>query len=140
MKITVIPPEHVPSVWKQASEYLEKATKTIRLRADIVDLYEGCLTGAYNLWIVYDDEADDEMVTAFTSQIIQYPRDNALSIQYLGGKKMREWFDLVLEVLERFAKDCECETIEGYGREAWVRFTKSKGFHKAYAAFEKEVV
>ena len=110
------------------------------MRVDVVDLYELCLKGMQNLWIIFDEENDNEMLTAFTTQLIEYPRYNAMAVHYMGGKDMNRWFDLGLEVLEKWALDCGCETIEGYGRDAWLRFSKGRGFRKAYVAFEKEIV
>lgn len=139
MKVTLVPPEHVANVWPKAAPLLERATKTVRLRADVLDLFEHCLKGYNHLWIVFDEENDNEIVAAVTTQIIEYPRYKTLSIQYMGGKGMNEWFKDGLAVMEKWAKECGCETIEGYGRDAWLRFTKGSGFKKAYVTFEKEI-
>lgn len=139
MITSAIPPEHVPRVWAKCAPHLEKATGTVRLRADVLDLYENCLNGVQTLWIVFDPDNDNEIVTAFTTQILTYPQYNALAVQFLGGSKMKDWLDDALGVLGNFARDSNCKTIEGYGRRAWLRWLEPRGFEQAYITFEKEV-
>lgn len=107
------------------------------MRASVPDLFEACLKGEQVLWVVADE--DKEILTGFVTQLLVYPQYRALAVQFLGGKRMKEWLDPAIETINRYAGDLGCETIEGYGREAWIRWLRPRGFRKAYAVFEKEV-
>ena len=142
MIITMVPREALPSVWPKVAGMLDKAIKTTKKRrVTNLQLYEACLEGQSDLWIVADPDTKD-VIAAFTTHILQYPAYRALSVQYLGGTRMKEWFGQSHEILKSFAKDAGCETIEGYGREAWLRVlnnqTRSK-WRKVYTMFEVDL-
>lgn len=139
MMVTMIPREYLHQEWGKVAKYLEKATRTVRLRADVADLYQACLLGQQQLWIVFDEEDDNRVLTGFVTQILEYPRYKALAVQFLGGERMKEWLDLALNRVCEYGTEVGCETVEGYGREAWIRWLKPRGFKKTYAVFEKEL-
>jgi len=141
MIITMVPVEGLPMVWSKVAFMLDKALATSgKRRASIVELYELCLSGRSNLWIVADD--DKEIIAACTTSVIDYPSYKALSVQYLGGTRMKEWLSDSMELMKRFAIDIGCETMEGYGRDAWLRvFNQLTEFkwRRVYTTFEVDL-
>jgi len=135
---SIVPLKGVPEIWPKVAPMLQKSTTVTNLvRVDIADLLEQCITGQSTLWIVFSE--DKEIVSAFTSQIIEYPQYKALSIQYLGGAKMNEWLSSAMSVTKSFAMASGCATMEGYGREGWGRALRKFGWGKAYTAFEVDL-
>ncbi len=137
MKMSLIPTEHVSKIWDKVSGFLEKATElNTPRRYDAVDLFEACLLGKQTLWVIFDEDSDNEVVGALTTTVRAYPRYSALSVPYMGGVGVLRYRDLVIETLSRFARDSGLSVIEGYGREGWARIGKKFGVKKAYTVYE----
>ncbi len=136
MKMTLIPREHVSKVWGKASGYLESATTLARLRHDVVDLFEACVSGKQLLWLVFDEDNDNDVVGALTTNVVVYPRYSALGVPYMGGVGVTRYRDLVINTLSKFARDNGLTVLEGYGRDGWVKFGSKYGVKKAYTVFE----
>lgn len=138
MIVSAVPPEQVVKIWPQVSGYLDRATRTVRVRADITDIYEQILEGKQTLWIAFSED-DGSIYGAVTTQVIDYPQYKSLAIPFVGGESMKDWIEPMLSTLEDWAKDCGCETFEGYGREAWGRHLQKRGWKKAYVCWEKDL-
>ena len=57
-----------------------------------------------------------------------------MAMDWVGGKRMTEWLPIALDKFEKFAKDCGCEHLEGYGRTAWKRVLKKFNWEPDYIA------
>lgn len=88
------------------------------------------------LWLVMDGS---EVLAALTSRVIEYPGRRAMALDWVGGKHMRKWLPLVLNTLQKYATDCECKHIEGYGRKAWGRILQKYGWKPEYIAYRMEL-
>ena len=91
----------------------------------------------YVLWVVLDEE--DNMVAAITTRIATYPRRKAMVLDFVGGTKLHKWKDTVIETIGRFAKENDCQHLEGYGRKGWERALRGNGFYSEYIAYRMEL-
>ncbi len=139
MKMSLIPKEHVIGIWRSVCVFLEEASDSVRQRHDIVDIMEECMSGKQILWVIFDDENDNDIMGALTTSSVAYPRYVALSIPYMGGREMMKYRDLIIDVLSRFARDNGYTSIEAYGRDAWGRVGRKYGFRKAYSVFDLDL-
>ena len=134
MIVTAVPPERVHEVWPKAGPLLNRAIVLTPEKATQGDIFEKCSTGKAILWLVIDGK---EVIAAAVTQLVTYPRMSSLSIVYVGGTRLLEWRDIFLEKMESYARDCGCSAMEGYGRDAWFRRLRSRGWGKAYVMYEK---
>lgn len=131
-----VPKEMVDLVWDEVSGMLEKSTYTAAGKCDINDLRDGIEGGSYLLWVVMEGQ---EVLAGVTTRIIQYPKCRALALDWIGGNRMKDWIGLVNEQMVLHAKHNDCAHLEGYGRPAWIRWTRRFGWKEDYVAFKLEV-
>lgn len=132
-----MPQGAVGSVWKDVERVLEKSVATANGKAEVIDVLDGVFDGTYVLWVVLDD--DNSIVAAFTTRLIVYPQRKALALDWVGGTRMREWSDALIETMTRYAQELGCQHLEGYGRKAWGRFLNKYGFQQEYIAYRMEL-
>jgi hypothetical protein len=69
-----------------------------------------------------------EVVAATVTEVIKYPKCNALNIWLLGGDGFHKWKDC-LAALEGYARQHQCAIIEATGRPGLSKLLKSLGFN-----------
>jgi len=136
MMITAVPIEGVDIVWEDAKRVLHKSVNTSAGKFEVEDLKQELKQGQLVLWLVMDGS---EILAALTSRVIEYPGRRAMALDWVGGKHMRKWLPLVLNTLQKYATDCECKHIEGYGRKAWGRILQKYGWQPEYIAYRMEL-
>jgi len=140
MIFTAIPREALDVVWQDVASMLAKAVATSNGKFHIDDIYRDIENGTYSLWLAIDKEAEgNKVVAGITTRIIQYPSKKALAMDWIGGKRMNEWMPLAMKQLIKFAKDCNCTHLEGYGRKAWMRVLKKYNWEPEYIAYKMEI-
>lgn len=138
MRVSTVPKEAVKHVWKDVEGLLRKSVEdTSRGKINILDVLDGILRDIYVLWVVLDEE--DNMVAAITTRIATYPRRKAMVLDFVGGTKLHKWKDIVIETIGRFAKENDCQHLEGYGRKGWERALRGNGFYSEYIAYRMEL-
>ena len=132
-----MPSEAVRHVWKDVEKVLKKSVATAQGKSETIDVLAGILTGIYVLWVVMDD--DDSIVAAFTTRLLIYPQRKALVLDFVGGTRMNEWNDQLIDTMRKYANELGCSHLEGYGRKAWGRALKKYGFYPEYIAYRMEL-
>lgn len=130
----MIPTKVLPAFWHHLAPLLNKAFNVGDRRVKLQDLYDDALQGTYLVWAIIDEEKK-EFVAALTTRAVRYPRGKGLAIEFLGGERMDEWLDELMEELKKHAKHNGCEWLECFGRKGWAK----KGWKPAYVAFEMEL-
>ena len=137
MIFTLIPKEHSLIVWPNEADMLSKAARTTRGKFSKMNILDELMERTIELWVVYDD--DNKPVAAVTTRVVPYDQFKALSIDWVGGQRMSEWIDLVVETLTNYAKDQECSMMAGYGRKAWSKVLAKYGLEQDYIAYRMEL-
>ena len=137
LRISLVPRDAVKLVWKEVDRVLEKSVATVENKSDMIDILDGVFDGTYALWVVMDE--GDIVVAAFTTRLIVYPQRKALALDWVGGTRMREWADQMIETMTRYAGELGCEHLEGYGRKGWGRFFEKRGLYPEYIAYRMEL-
>jgi hypothetical protein len=91
------------------------------------------------LWIVFDEENNKKIKAVVTTQIIRYPQKKVCRIVTLGGEGMEEWVAEVLEILEEWSIEQECEAMETVCRKGFIKKLKSFGYEQTYTILGKEL-
>ncbi len=132
-----MPTEAVGHVWKDVDRVLKKAVATVDNKAKMIDILDGVYDGTYVLWVVIDEQ--DDVIAAFTTRLIVYPQRRALALDWVGGTRMKEWEDQLIDTMRRYANELDCSHLEGYGRKGWGRALKKYGFYPEYIAYRMEL-
>lgn len=134
MNVSLVPPEYVLSEWHRVRDYLEPAIDICKGRWTMEHLCGACCSGRAQLWIAFDD---DKVYGALTTEITNYPAKKVLAMHFLGGEEFDLWYVEMLEVITRFAKDNDCDGLEGVARFGFWKYLKQNGFEKSSAFYEK---
>lgn len=137
LRISSVPQDAVRLVWKDVDRVLNKSVATVKDKSDMIDILDGVFDGTYALWVVLDE--DDNIVAAFTTRLIVYPSRRALALDWVGGTRMKEWADQMIDTMRQYANEVGCEHLEGYGRKGWGRFLEKYGFYPEYIAYRMEL-
>ena len=137
MRVSLVPTEAVGHVWKDVDRVLKKAVATVDNKAEMIDRLDGIYDGTYVLWVVIDEQ--DDVIAAFTTRLIVYPQRKALALDWVGGTRMKEWEDQLIDTMRRYANELDCSHLEGYGRKGWGRALKKYGFYPEYIAYRMEL-
>lgn len=136
LHITVVPPQVLDVVWDKVKPMIELAIRTTRPRYDINSVRDGLDQGELLLWLVLDGT---EPVAALTTRIVEYPHSKALCLDWIGGKRMKEWLPLAHDIMRKYGRDNGCTHLEGYGRRAWGRWLEKYSWEPEYIAFRMEL-
>ena len=138
MIIQAVSPQKAVLMWEHIAPHLDKA---VRLSPEVIsmdDVYEGVASGDYLVWLAIDEE-EKQIVAAFTTRVAEYPQAKALVVDFVGGKRMKEWAGLAVSEVRKQAALNNCRWIEGYGRRAWERWVRNYGAKQAYVAYKMEL-
>ena len=136
MIFTAVPRDALGIVWGDVARVLNKSVDTSGGKFHIDDIYRDIDSGLLGLWLVLDKK---DVVAAITTRIIQYPGRKAMALDWVGGTRMAEWLPLVLSTIEEYAKESDCQHLEGYGRNAWGRYLGKYGWEPEYIAYRMEL-
>ena len=136
MMFSAVPKQVLDIVWEDVKKLLEPAVETAKGKMTIKDVYQYIKNDFYNLWVVMEDT---KIVACVTTRVIQYPESRALALDFIGGRKMKEWLPEAQGIITRFARDNGCRHLEGYGRKAWIRLGRQHGWKQDYIAYKMEL-
>jgi hypothetical protein len=136
MIFTLIPHDHVLDIWPEVAEMLDKAARTTDGRFDKLSILDELIDNTIELWVVFDGKVP---VAALTTRVSPYVKYKALSIDWVGGSRMRDWLDNAMDTLKQYAKDQGCRKLEGRGRSGWIRTLRKYGWKPDYTALELEL-
>ena len=132
--------EDVPKYWDRIEPLLNKAVKLDADTYGIESLKLALEQGTtYSVWVAYDDEDSRNILGAITTRILKVASGKrGISIDFIGGTRMRDWIDIGHETIENLAKYNNCSFIQGYGRRAWEKYNKF-GWKKLHTTYRKDL-
>jgi hypothetical protein len=78
-----------------------------------------------DIWLIEDE--DGHLIGQAVARIVPHPRSRALSISFVSGRRLAEWWPIFVDEMDRIARERGCSTIFAYGRPGWARFWKQRG-------------
>lgn len=137
IEVTAVPAAVVDVVWDDVAPMIEKATKTSGGRYDVSSVREGIESGVLALWIAMDDA---KPIAALTTRVEVFPTGmRVLAIDWIGGKRMKDWLPEAHAVLSDYGRAYGCQHLQGYGRKGWLRALSKHGWGVDYTAYRMEI-
>jgi len=131
--ISLVPSEHVRNVWPAVADYVQNALEYTRGRYELEDVLERVENGEFLLWIAFDGERIKGCVI---TDMMQYPRKKFLGCPFVTGDEFASWKQPMFEMLQRFARDNDCEGLEATARLGWSRVFKDDGYEAMWQTFQ----
>lgn len=136
MQVSAVPAEYVKEVWPDVTEYMQGAADYTYGRYEVSDILDLITDYDYTLWIAFNEEGiKGAVVTNFSD----YPRKRMLCMQFCGGVQVNTWQGPMLELLQRWSRDNDCDGIESTGRTGWSKIFKSDGYKPLWQTYELPV-
>jgi len=136
MKATLIPTNNINDIWPKVEEYLKGAADYTFGRYTVEDIYKGLFEKPQELWVAFENEIIYGVVV---TEIVKYPQVQALVMHFTGGIDLPKWKDVMLELLQKYARDQQCSIIESYGRRGWANVFKNDGYKERFTFYELPV-
>ena len=133
MIISLVPSEHVLDVWPAVTDYVQNALEYTRGRYELEDVLERVENGEFLLWIAFDGERIKGCVI---TDMMQYPRKKFLGCPFVTGDEFASWKQPMFEMLQKFARDNDCEGLEATARLGWSRVFKDDGYEAMWQTFQ----
>ena len=135
----MVPSEHIEFVWPNISEYMRGAAEYTFGRFTAFDIKSELIRreDEQQLWVAFEDK--DNYYGAVVTEVFQYPQMRALIMHFTGGKQLPKWKKPMLEVLQKFANENDCDVIESYGRPGWGKVFKKDGYEQRFIFYELPV-
>ena len=126
-------PDEVEVFWPLVVDHLALATPHSEGEIEPEDMLPELIKGEMQLWFSVEDR---QVTAAMVTQIIPYPRKKVLRILSIGGEGMARWMKH-FPMIEKFAKQIGCSSIEAWGRKGWLRALPD--WKCSYHIFTKEI-
>ena len=136
MQVTLVPRSQVFAVWPKVRPHAVKAAEYTFGRFEPEDLLDAASAGQFDMWVVF--EGQEAFGVVFTG-ITQYPRKRCLDMTFIGGDEGMSWKDIMLDTLQRWARDNGCDSIESSGRAGWAKIFKGDGYKMLWQVYELPV-
>tara|TARA_R110002020_G_scaffold46915_2_gene133953 strand:+ start:52 stop:522 length:471 start_codon:yes stop_codon:yes gene_type:complete len=134
--VSLVTPDKLMMVWEDVEKHLKKSCKRSKNRTKTQDIFYECLNNQSSLWIVFDT-GNLNIVGCGITQFNDYPTGKKmLNLDHVAGIKYADWVDRSLEVIEKWARDNECNGIETAGREGFWHWIKERQWERTAVFFE----
>ena len=127
MHLISVPPEAVDTIWPQAEPHIARACEHSHGMHTAETVFAQVKHGGRQLWIIVNDAQPREVTAAGVTSLQGCPTGKKfLQIEVLGGKNVKEWFDLKPQ-LEKWAKDEGCSAVQAWARKGWAKHLPDYG-------------
>lgn len=133
IEVSMVPTQYVDTCWAKIAPFLKKAADYTYGRYTVDDIYDSITDYDYQLWVAYED---GEFKGAVVTNFVIYPKRKVLCMSFCGGVELRLWKAPMLELLQRFARDTNCDGIEATARRGWAKVFQSDGYKSNWVTFE----
>lgn len=134
--IRAIPKQNVNAIWRFAEPFVKRALDHTfgEIDAEAIRLF--CGDGEMQLWMIVNGS---RVVGATTTQLILYPCQKVCRIVTVAGTEFDEWKAASHAVIEAWAMDNACDSMETYIRKGFVTKLKELGYAHRYAVMHKSL-
>ena len=136
MQVTLIPRDHLDTVWPLVEQYMHMAAEYTFGRYTAEDIKDSIQGYDHDLWAAFDDNKIKGIVV---TNFVQYPQMRCLAMQFTAGEDLKDWKAPMLNLLQKWASDNNCDKIESSGRPGWPRVFKDDGCNVLWHTYELPV-
>lgn len=113
-----------PSVARQAND------------VTLQDVEDDIRGGGAVMWLVH---VEDTLEAAITTCVVKHPQRNTLKIEFMGGKRMKQWMGEAIDVFADLARRAELGAVEADGRIGFDKYVDASPFREVYRHYVMEL-
>ena len=133
IRISLVPFERTTEAWDTVTEFMESAADVTNGRYEALDILDALLNFDHHLWVVFDEE---RILGALVTALKVYPSKKYLELAFIAGHEGPTWKDKMLDIMQRWAYDNDCDGIESSARLGWAKIFKDDGYRPMWQVFE----
>lgn len=127
----------INNIWPLISGLYNSIGRNTRGRYAPNDILQLIQNEKQDIWLARK-MADDQVVMACTTQVLQYPQLKSVFISVVAGENRFDWM-WILPQIEQWAKSIGCTLVEADGRLGWAKTIEPAGYKKEKILFSKEL-
>lgn len=131
--VTHVPAGSILANWGSISGLIERVTQRVESGYSPFDVMQKLLNADYQLWKVNDWEA------AAVTQISILPQFKSLHINFLAGDNAHDWLPALVDTLDEFGRQYDCQRIDFSGRRGWLKVAKPLGFNEELVVMRRHL-
>tara|TARA_R100000951_G_scaffold81863_1_gene69557 strand:- start:1628 stop:2098 length:471 start_codon:yes stop_codon:yes gene_type:complete len=124
---------------KHVSEGMELLAPAIMRQSHNVtmqDVEDDIRAGGSVMWLIH---LEDKLVAAMTTVVVKHPQRRNLKIEFIGGKRMRQWMNEAIDLMKKLALDAGLDAVEADGRKGFEKYVDALPFRPVYTHYEMEL-
>lgn len=129
--------EAIASTWHLLEPLLQKGISAVATEQTTEQIRQAAEAQRYRLWAIYAADHPLPLLAAAATYERQTNKGLVAVIDTIGGDRMSEWLDTVLDRFAALAKANGVKRIEIEGRLGWAR--KLRGFKPARIIMDREL-
>ena len=141
MNLVRIPTSNINDVWNLVKKNIEEALSFSGSYTDSDFILECVKSEKMQLWILWDKEQTTSIEKYYgvvVTEIIQRKLKRSCNIFIVTGRHRQKWQHLV-ESLEDFAIEQNCDCMELYARPGWDKIMRKLNYKKTHIVLEKQL-
>jgi len=95
----------------------------------VQDVEDDIRGGGAVMWLVH---VEDTLVAAITTCVVKHPQRNTLKIEFMGGKRMKQWMDEAIDVFADLARRADLGAVEADGRIGFDKYVDASPCREVY--------
>ena len=141
MNLVRIPSSNLNDVWNLVNKDISDALSYSGNHTDAQFVYDCVKENKMQLWVVWDKDKPttiDKYYGVVVTEIIKRKLKQSCNIFIVTGKHRQRWQHLV-KVLEDFALENNCTSMELFARKGWQRIMEQFDYKQTHVVLEKQI-
>jgi len=141
MNLVRIPSSNLDDVWNLVNKDISDALSYSGNHTDAQFVYDCVKENKMQLWVVWDKDKPttiDKYYGVVVTEIIKRKLKQSCNIFIVTGKHRQRWQHLV-KVLEDFALENNCTSMELFARKGWQRIMEQFDYKQTHVVLEKQI-
>ena len=137
-KVSILPvlSEDFDKYVKKGMELLAPAVLRQAHNVTMQDVEDDIRAGGSVMWLIH---LEDKLVAAMTTVVVKHPQRKNLKIEFIGGKRMRQWMNEAINLMKKLALDAGLDAVEADGRKGFEKSVDASPFRSVYTHYEMEL-
>ena len=141
MNLVRIPSSNLNDVWNLVNKDISDALSYSGNHTDAQFVYNCVKENKMQLWVVWDKDKPttiDKYYGVVVTEIIKRKLKQSCNIFIVTGRHRQRWQHLV-KVLEDFALENNCTSMELFARKGWQRIMEQFDYKQTHVVLEKQI-
>ncbi len=142
MKLVRIPTSNVNEVWSLVKQDIQNALTYSGDYTDSQFVFDCLKNNKMQMWIIWDKSKSKTLEKYYgvvVTEVIQRKLKKSCQIFIMTGRHRQKWTSLI-QVLEDFALEQNCDLMELNARVGWQRVLQNYDYKRTHVVLEKQLI